>query len=263
MRRNGDSDSMEINGKQKYAFALITLIAVISMAQMDETISAISFWWKVNHPTSGQFVVPHWWTHYTIASALFAPVWLTCSGATLFLVRHRPGIALIALSAFLVIEPISCASAPSFDHESGKLLGLEALPFADAERNTDRKHLISIDERIKSVGGTGGFPLSEEELKRLVGNLAFEVSPYMQNGKRISFDLRFIANRGTPYCTNPEKPGIVYYAVDSDGKQFVLTISGLNTPTSNRASMMEEIAWIGSKQPWGGLLATEETLYQQ
>jgi len=123
--------------------------------------------------------------------------------------------------------------------------------------------LISIDERIKSVGGTGGFPLSEEELKRLVGNLAFEVSPYMQNGKRISFDLRFIANRGTPYCTNPEKPGIVYYAVDSDGKQFVLTISGLNTPTSNRASMMEEIAWIGSKQPWGGLLATEETLYQQ
>ena len=254
---------MEINGRQKFAFALIALVAVISVAQMDETFSAISFWWKVNHPTSSQFVVPHWWTHYTIVSALFAPVWLTCSGATLFLVRHRPGLALIALSAFLIVEPISCASAPSFDHESGNLLGLEALPFADAERNADRRHLISIDERIKSVGGTGAFPLSEEELKKLVGNLAFETSPYVQSGKRISFDLRFITNRGIPYSTNPEKPGIVYYAVDSDGKQFVLTISGLNTPTSNRASMMEEVAWIGSKQPWGGLLATEETLYQQ
>jgi hypothetical protein len=170
---------------------------------------------------------------------------------------------LIALSAFLIIEPISCASAPSFDHESGNLLGLEALPFADAERNADRRHLISIDERIKSVGGTGAFPLSDEELRKLVGNLAFEASPYVQNGKRIPFDLRFITNRGIPYSTNPEKPGIVSYAVDSTGKQFVLTISGLNTPTCNRASMMEEVAWIGSKQPWGGLLATEETLYRQ
>ena len=254
---------MEINGKQKFAFAFIALVAVISLAQLDVTLSAISFWWKVNHPASSQFVVLHWWTRYTIASALFAPVWLTCSGATLFLVRHRPGLALIALSAFLIIEPISCASAPSFDRESGNLLGLEMLPFADAERNADRLHLISIDERIKSVGETGAFPLSEEELKKLVGNLAFEASPYARGGKRLPFDLRFITIRGVPYSTNPEKPGIVYYAVDSSGKQFVLTMSGLNTPSSSRASMMEEIAWIGSKQPWGGLLATEETLYQQ
>ncbi len=254
---------MQIGGKQKLASALIALIALISVAQLDETFSAISFWWKVNHATSSQFAVPHWWTHYTIASALFAPLWLTCSGAALFLAKRRPGLALIVLSTFVIVEPISCASAPSFDHESGDLLGLEPLPFADAERNADRRHLVSIDERIKSVGGTGEFPLSEEELMKAVGNLAFEASPYVQSGKQISFDLRFITNEGTPYSTNPEKPGIVYYAVNPDGKQFVLTISGLNTPTSNRTSMMKEVAWIGAKQPWGGLLATEETLHQR
>jgi len=255
--------SMEIGWKQKSAFALMGLIAVISVAQLDETFSVISSWWKVNHAAPGQFAVPHWWTHYTIASALFAPIWLTCSSATLFLVRRRPGLALIALSISLIVEPVSCASAPSFDRESGNFLGLETLPFADAERNADQRHLLSIDEQIKSVGGNGAFPLSEEELKKAVGDLAFEASPYVQSGKRIPFDLRFVANKGTPYSTNPEKPGIVYYAVNSDGKQFVLTISGLNTPTSNRPSMMKEVAWIGEKQPWGGLLAIEETLYQK
>jgi hypothetical protein len=254
---------MENGGKQKLAFALIALIAVISVAQLDETFSAISFWWKVNHATSNQFAVPHWWTHYTIASALFASLWLTCSVAALFMVRRRPGLALIALSAFPIVEPISCASAPSFDRESGNVLGLETLPFADAERNADRRHLVSIDERIKNVGGTAGFPLSEVELLKAVGNPAFEASPYVRAGKRIPFDLRLIANKGTPYPTSPERPGIVYYAVNPDGKEFVLTISGLNTPTCGRASMMKEVTWIGSKQPWGGLLAIEETLYQK
>ena len=254
---------MEIGVKQKFAFALAALIAAISVAQLDETFSAISFWWKVNHSTSSQFAVPHWWTNYTVASALFAPLWLTCSGAALFLVRRRPTLALVALSGFLIVEPISCASAPSFDRESGDLLGLETLPFADAERNADRRHLVSIDERIKNIGGAGGFPLSEEELLNAVGNPAFEESPYVQAGKRISFDLRFIANKGTPYSASPERPGIVYYSVNSDGSQFVLTISGLNAPICSRASMMKEVAWIGSKQPWGGLLTTEETLYQK
>ncbi len=93
--------------------------------------------------------------------------------------------------------------------------------------------------------------------------MASEASPYVQNGRRIKFDLRFITNEGVPYSANPEKPGIVYYAVNSDGSQFVLTISGLNTPASDRTSMMKEVAWIGAKQPWGGLLAVEEALPQK
>ncbi len=97
---------MGIDGKQKLAFALIALIAVISVAQLDETFSAISFWWKVNHATSSQFAVAHWWTDYTIASALFAPFWLTCTGTTLFFVRRRPGLALIALSTFLIVDKL-------------------------------------------------------------------------------------------------------------------------------------------------------------
>jgi len=254
---------METGGKRKFAFALTALIAGISAAQLDETFPAISFWWKVNHAASSQFVVAHWWTSYTVASALFAPFWLTCAGVTFLLAKRRPGLALIALSTFLIVEPVSCASAPSLERESGNLLGLETPPFADVERNADRRHLVSIDERIRSVGGAGGFPLSEEELRRAVGDLASEASPYVQNGRRIKFDLRFITNEGVPYSANPEKPGIVYYAVNSDGSQFVLTISGLNTPASDRTSMMKEVAWIGAKQPWGGLLAVEEALPQK
>lgn len=70
-------------------------------------------------------------------------------------------------------------------------------------------------------------------------------------------------NQGTPYATIPERPGIVYYAVNPTGKQFVLTISGLNAPLSARVSMMKAEAFVGEKQPWGGLLATEESLYEQ
>jgi hypothetical protein len=255
---------MGFNGKQHAAFVLAAMLALISMIQSDETYSAVSCWWRVNHATSSDFVVPHWWTQYTVASALFAPIWIICTCAILLLVRRRPGIALAALSIFLVAEPISCASAPTFDKDSGKILGLEELPFADAERELDMTHLLLIDERIKIRGDDfGKFPLSPESLKDAVGDLAFDISPYEYRGKRLSFDLRFITNDGVPYSTDPEKPGIVYYAVNPSGDQFALTISGLNAPIDNRASMMKQESFVGSKQPWGGLLATEEWLHRK
>jgi hypothetical protein len=254
---------VRLNGKQKAAFLIAGILLVISVVQSDETISAVHYWWRIAHAGPTDFLVSHWATRYTLVSALFAPCWIACTLAALALARRWPILSLIVLISFLVIEPVSCVSAPSLSR-SGGFLGLEELPFADAERAADLVHLEHIDAQLKKVGNdAGAFPTSEAELKEAIGSLALESSPYEQGGKTIAFDLELVLNRGVPYATSPEKPGIVYYAVDPDGRQFVLTMSGLNAPISTRPSMMKAEAFVGEKQPWGGLLATEEFLYRQ
>jgi len=254
---------MRLDGWQKTAVALAAMLVLISSAQLDETISAVSFWWRLSRE-KGEFVVAHWWTHYTIASALFAPVWLVLIAGVLVFVRRKPWLAVIALSTLLIIEPISCASAPTTGIEHDEIFGLEELPYAEAERAADREHLMRIDNRLESfAAGQGRFPVSVESLKMAVADLAFEKSPYMRQGRQIKFDLRFVMNQGTPYSGQSEKPGIVYYAVNPSGTQFVLTVSGLNTPISDQPSMMKEGTFVGGKQPWGGLLAIEGTLPQK
>jgi hypothetical protein len=240
------------------------MLLIISVLQFGETVSAVHSWWQVGHPAVNDFVVAHWWTHYTVASALFAPIWLACACAALLLSRRRPVLAVVVLSSFLIFEPLSCISVPSIVQGSGGFLGLEELPFAGAERAADWEHLERMVVRLKRVGDdTGTFPTSDPAMRAAVGNVAFESSPYEQNGKELTFDLKFVLNQSTAYTTDPEKPGVVYYAVDPTGKQFVLTISGLNTPVSDQSSMVKAEAFVGEKQPWGGLLAVEESLYRQ
>ncbi|MGA2169346.1 MAG: hypothetical protein ABSG62_14140 [Terracidiphilus sp.] len=253
---------MKLDGRQQAALVLALFLVVISGAELHETFSAINYWRHVSHAGSNEFVVPHWWTGYTIISALFAPSWLACTCAALALCRRWPLFGVITLGAFLILEPISCASAPAADRDSQGFLGLEELPFADAERTADGRHLERIDQILKRRGdSTGSFPTTDEALRVAVGDLAFETSPYEQGGKKLPFELRLVLNQGVPYSATPEKPGIVYYAVNESGRQFVLTMSGLNTPISNRASMMKASTFVGEKQPWGGLLASEESMY--
>lgn len=255
---------MRLDGKQKTALVLTGLLLVMAGVELEETISAIHFWWWVGHPAHSDFVVTNWRTPYTVASALFAPMWFVCAGATLALSRRWPIAALVTLSLFLVIEPLSCVSAPSIFRGSEGFLGLEELPFAGAERAADWEHLAKVDAQLKRIGVDAGvFPTSYDALKAAVGDVSFESSPYEQNGKMLPFDLKFVSNRGTPYAPIPEKPGIVYYAVNFAGTQFVLTISGLNAPVSNRSSMMKAEAFVREKQPWDGLLATEESLHEK
>jgi hypothetical protein len=254
---------VRLNGKQKAAVLIAGILLVISVVQSDETLSAVHYWHRVAHPGPTDFFVSHWATRYTLVSAFFAPCWIACTLAAPALARRWPILSLIALSSFLIIEPVSCVSAPSLSGGGG-FLGLEDLPFADAERAADMVHLEHIDAQLKKAGDdTGSFPTSEAKLKGAVGSLAFESSPYEQRGKTMAFDLELVLNRGVPYVTSPEKPGIVYYPVDPDGRQFVLTMSGLNAPIGARPSMMKAEAFVGEKQPWGGLLATQESLYRK
>lgn len=258
------ADAMKTDWRQHTAQAIGALIALIAIWQLDETSSALKYWWEIRHAAPSEFVVWHWATVYTWASALFAPAWLAMVGGTLFLLRRRPASALIAITACLIVAPISFASAPSLYDEAGGPVGLEELPFADAERAADLHHLIRVDERIKQWGDDRReFPESSDALRDAVGGLAYENSPYEEAGENIPFDLKFEMNDGRPYSTEPRKPGVVYYSVDRSGTQFVLTMSGLNSPLNAHPSMVKAGSFVGGKQPWGGLLATEETLYNR
>jgi hypothetical protein len=125
-------------------------------------------------------------------------------------------------------------------------------------------HLIRIAQLIKRRGDSvGEFPRSQNALSEAVGDLAYESSPYEQRGTPLKFDLKFVIDEGKPYSTIPDKPGIVFYSANSDGTQFVLTVSGLNAPIGTQASMMRAGAFVGEKQPWNGLLATEENIYHR
>jgi hypothetical protein len=246
---------MRLAGTQKAALIIAVLLLIISGTQLDITVAALRCWRHVHRAAASEFVVPQWWTPYTIGSAVFAPLWLAVTGAVLILVRRFPKLALVSLSAFLIAAPMSCGYAPSLDPRSGGFLGLEELPFTSAEREANRDHLMRVNQRLKS---RAQFPLSPQELRDVVGSLASETSPYEQGGVPLNFALSFQINRGVPFSTEPAKPGIVYYAVNSDGSQFALTISGLNAPAGDRPKMMRETTFVGSKQPWGGLLVLEE-----
>jgi len=252
---------MKINGKLRLVVVLALFLAVISASELPETSSTIRYWWDVGHANANDFVVSHWWTNYTLISSLFAPSWLACICAVVLLCRRWPLFCVITL---LIVEPLSCASAPSADPHSESILGLEEIPFVTAERAADEEHLVRVDQLLKQrAGDSGWFPTTEKELHDDVGDVAFETSPYEQAGRKLSFDLKLVINQGTPHSEVPEKPGIVYYAVNESGRQFVLTISGLNEPVSGRASMMKASTFYGGKQPWGGLLASEESLYRR
>ena len=252
---------MKVEGRQTAALIFAAFVAVVSAWQVDETVTALKYYWAVKHASSTDFLVSHWATWYTWGSALFAPFWLALSASTFFVVRRRPTLALFISAAYVIAAPISCAFAPSLGTQSGGPFGLEEVPFADAERTADFEHLQRLDQIISRRGESfGEFPTSPKALSDTVGDLAKEDSPYEQAGRRLSFDLKLESDRGAPYSTAPEKPGIVYYAVNPRGTYYVLTVSGLNAPISGHASMMRAGSFVGGKQPWGGLLAISGTL---
>src|ERR1700758_4203241 len=106
---------MRLNGKQQAAVLISGFLVIIAGVQLNETVSAVHLWWQGGHPGLGNFVVPHWWTRYTVASALFAPIWIVCACVALLSSRRWPVVALVTLSSFVIIEPLSCVSAPSVD----------------------------------------------------------------------------------------------------------------------------------------------------
>jgi hypothetical protein len=238
---------------------LFTICLVTAFFQFDVTIAILRDWWQVKHPPQGFFVVSKWWTHYTVMSALYAPTWIVCIGSTILLARRWPRFVVFLLAGFLILEPVSCMAMPGVRGGYGHLLGLEELPIAGAERDSNADVLGRIDQKLNQWGGDHGhFPFNPTELEDAVPAEMPKNSPYTLNGTAIPYRIVLVQNSGTLSRQIFGQPGVVNYAVNADGTQFVLTISGLNMPVSEKISMMRESTFVGGKQPWDGLLAVEE-----
>jgi len=124
---------MKVERRQTAALVLAVFVVAVSACQVDETVSALKYWWAVKHASSADFLVSHWATLYTWESALFAPFWFAVSASAFFFVRRWPTLALSISAACMIAAPISCAYAPSLDKRSRSPFGFEELPFADAE----------------------------------------------------------------------------------------------------------------------------------
>ncbi len=253
------------NSKLAVAYwILFTICLVIACSQLDVMIAILRDWWQVKHPPQGFFVVAKWWTPYTVMSALFAPNWILCLACTILLVQHWPKFAVVLLAGFLILEPVSCMAIPAVHGGHGSLLGLEELPIAGAERDSNGEFLWRIDRRLMQWGDDyGHFPVTTMELDNAVSSEATTNSPYTLVGRAIPYRIVFIQNDGAPSKMTLGQPGVVNYAVDAGGTQFVLTVSGLNMPVSDKVSMVRESNFVGQKQPWGGLLAVEEARFRK
>jgi hypothetical protein len=240
------------------SWVLAIILLIFAVGQMDVTRALIRSWWLVAHPPPHAFVVKHWFTHYTIASGVFAPAWCLIVLLLLWLSSRWRVLGTVALSLCFILLPMSCASAPNFDGGSGYFLGLEEIPFSAAERMQLDSHLTCVFEKLDRWGHDHGrFASSENDIRSVPLDDCNERSPYWQDGTPVQYSFRAVWNDGGPYRGVPDRPATVFYSVSSDGRQFAVTISGLNTPVANVPSMMKQTAFIGGKQPWWGLLAEQ------
>jgi hypothetical protein len=79
----------------------------------------------------------------------------------------------------------------------------------------------------------------------------------------LNSETEFIANLDGPYSTTPNRPGILYYAVNDGGTEFWLTVSGLNVPFAEHAAMLRVGEFQASKQPWGDLFVTSDVIRRE
>jgi len=251
------------NAVRTASWTLAIVLLTLACVQFDVTWVLVHSWWQVAHPPPHAWVVCHWFTPYTIASGLFAPLWCLVVALLLWTSYKQPILGIAALSLCVILLPVSCSSATGFRGGEGYFFGLEEVPFSGAERSVDSAYLACLAERLRRLGHDyEHFPLTEAEIKSIPFGDCIIDSPYWQDGSSIPYTFRVVRNSGRAFGGTPDRPGIVYYSVNTTGKQFVLTISGLNAPVANTPSMGKETAFVGGKQPWGGLLAYQGALYK-
>jgi hypothetical protein len=136
------------------------------------------------------------------------------------------------------------------------------LPYWHLELVENAKYMGSIELRLETWGREHGkFPLTEDELHITLGSATMP-SPYRQGGNTLNYQFELVPNQSAPYQTTPKRPGIIYYAVDPNGQQFWLTLSGLNALYADRPSMAHSDPLTSSKQPWGDLLVFTDVIVE-
>ena len=76
------------------------------------------------------------------------------------------------------------------------------------------------------------------------------MSFYSQNGVRLPYQVVVINNASGPRFDNlSDRPGVIYYSVTSDRQQFWVTMTGLGTDVSERATI-KKAADQPHEKPW-------------
>ena len=136
------------------------------------------------------------------------------------------------------------------------MLNMLNLPLWNTEIIYDSAYLTTIEHSLVEWSRENGrFPTTQNELLNATAGESQIQSIYRQRKHILSHQLYFLPDQDGPYTTQPNQPGIVYYAVNQSGNQFWLTVSGLNLAVSNKPVMLQTDPFTASKQPWGNFLS--------
>jgi hypothetical protein len=236
---------------QRFTVASLVAVALLWLLSLP----LIGFTWTVAenwvqlHLRNGQiFSMERWLDATTLALALAGPIVLLLSAfGVLAAVRSNwPRWPVLALPLGFIVALCVRVYIPD-------------VLLSHSELSGNRNHLGSLEHRLEDWDRVHGrFPLTRAELDSSLGGVATEPGPYCQRGKRLDYQVEVQLNQSAPYRASPGRPGIVYYAVDSTGRQFWLTVSGLNAPFSDRVTMARTDAFTASKQPWADLLVLSD-----
>lgn len=230
-------------------FTVASLVAVVflwllSLPLIQFTWTVVETWVQFHLDKGEPFSIGRWLDATTLALALAGPIVLLLSAiGVLAAIRSEwPRWPVFAVPLGFIVALYAMVCIPN-------------VPLWHSELFGNLNHLGSLEHRLEGWDRIHGrFPLTREEVDSVLGGVATEPGPYCQRGKRLDYQIEVVLNQTAPYRTSPQQPGIVYYAVDSAGRQFWLTVSGLNAPFSDRVTMARTDAFTASKQPWEGLL---------
>lgn len=228
--------------------AVACMTALLSLHLIPFTWGMVEAWARFWLRPASAFYVESWMSKSILIWALAAPtVFLLIGiGALASLRSSWPRWPVIALPIALVIALFSLKDFPS-------------APLRDLEQTRNTGHLADVGHFIAMWSGNGDrFPLTQSELEHALRPWLEGPSIYRQQRQTINYQIEFHANQTGPYRANPERPGIVYYAVNQSGSKFWLTISGLNAPFANHAQMMRVDDYTAERQPWGDILVEDD-----
>lgn len=230
------------------SLAVACMTAPLSLHLIEFAWGMVEAWAKFWLRPASAFYVESWMSKSVLIWALAGPTVLLLIGigALASLRSSWPRWPVIALPIALVIVLFSLMVFPS-------------APLRDLEQTRNADHLADVGHFIAMWSGNGNrFPLTQSELEHALRPWLEGPSIYRQQRQTINYQIEFHANQTGPYRANPERPGIVYYAVNQSGSKFWLTISGLNAPFANQPQMMRVDAYTADRQPWGDILVEDD-----
>jgi hypothetical protein len=203
-------------------FTVASLVAVVflwllSLPLIQFTWTVVETWVQFHLQKGEPFSIGRWLDATTLALALAGPTVLLLSGFCVVAAigSEWPRWTVLVVPLGFVVALYAMVCIPNIPLWHSELIG-------------NLNHLGSVEHLLKEWGRIHErFPLTRAEVDSALGGVATEPAPYCQSGNRLDYQIEVVLNQTAPYRTSPQQPGIMYFAVDSAGRQFWLTVSGL------------------------------------